>query len=784
MAARMFTRSSTQSALDDAIESPALARIGGVPLDLHGLWTILRWRARLIGAVTLGTIILAGAALAVLPPKYAATTIVLIDPRQPRVTTSEAVLSGIGSDAAAVESQVELIESSALAQKVIAKLQLDRDPEFTEQSVISVVTDGLRTLMGRSADNSPEAAMNRLVYRFLSGLSVKRRGLTYVLEITYSSKDPHKAARIANAMAEAYVDDQRAAKAEITKRATGWLDDRIEEMRARVRDSERAVADYKASISSVNVTQGNPLISRQIEDLTQQLTLAHTRSAEAQARLDRVQALRGDSSTMSEALQSTVIANLRSQYAEVARSEAEQSAVLGARHPAIIGLRAQLARLRTQIDGEIKRIQAGVRNDFQVAKAREASLEKELARLKAENSRINQDDVKLHELEREAQANRTLFEQFLGRAKETGEQQSLQLADARIVAPALVPIRPSRPPLLVLLVLAAIGGAILSIALVMLLEQFRRGFRTTDDVERALQYPALGVIPESGAGASGATSRKTDAAAVPPADAIAQAVFNNPASAFASSLSKMRNRLRRAPAVPDREVLAVLSTLPGEGKSTIACNLALASAATGVRTLLVDADTYTASTSRMFGLQGPGLRDVLQGRASLRDATVQDADTGLHVLGIDPAEVGAMDKTDRARGLAFVSECHKHYELVVVDSPAILTAAGNIPLLESVDRAVLVIEWERTDRQAVADALNVLGTQATKIAGAVLNKTAANWFRLVDDRRHTPHRNDASRQVAAIATHRAETSSPLAVRARRLPRAVAPQQSVTREMAH
>jgi uncharacterized protein involved in exopolysaccharide biosynthesis/Mrp family chromosome partitioning ATPase len=780
----MSTRNSTQSALDDAPDSPAATRTGGGPLDLHGLWTTLRWRARLIAVVTLGTIVLASAALAVLPPKFAATTIVLIDPRQPRVTTSEAVLSGIGSDAAAVESQVELIESSALAQKVIAKLQLDSDPEFTEPSIVSVVTDRLRALMGRGADNSPEAAMNRLVYRFLSGLSVKRRGLTYVLEITYSSKDPRKAASIANAMADAYVEDQRTAKADITKRATGWLDDRIQEMRARVRDSERAVADYKASISSVNVTQGNPLISRQIEDLTQQLTLAHTRSAEAQARLDRVQALRGDSSTMSEALQSTVIANLRSQYAEVARSEAEQSAVLGERHPAIIGLRAQLSRLRTQINAEINRIQVGVRNDFQVAKTREASLEKELTRLKAENSKINQDDIKLHELEREAQANRTLFEEFLSRAKETGEQQTLQLADARIVAPALVPIRPSRPPLLVLLLLAAIGGGILSIALIMLLEQFRRGFRTMDDVERALQLPALGIMPEIDASEIRATGSKTGIKAAPPAETIAQMVFNNPASTFANSLSKVRNRLRRTHAVPEREVLAVISALPGEGKSTFACNLALVSAAAGVRTLLVDADTHTASTSRVFGLQGPGLRDVLQGRASLRDATVQDADTGLHVLGVDPKQLGAIDKIDRARSAAFIAECHKHYELVVVDSPAILPVAGNLPLLESVDRAVLIIEWERTDRRAVADALTVLGTQATKIAGAVLNKAATRWCRLFDDGGRAFYQDRAPRQVIPLATHRTDTPSALVARARPLPRAVTPQQSVTRELTH
>jgi exopolysaccharide transport family protein len=746
----MLMRNGMQSALDDRIEPSSGRSINaGGSLDLHSVWTILRRRARLIVAVTLATIALAAAAIVVLPPNYAATTIVLIDPRQPRVTTSEQVLSGIGSDAAAVESQVELIQSSAVAQKVITRLHLDHDREFTSSSVMDAVTGALRTLIGRGPDNSPEAVSNRLVYRFLNGLAVRRRGLTYVLEITYSAKEAQKAANIANAIAQTYVDDQRAAKTDITKRASGWLGDRINEMRDRVRDSERAVAAYKTSISSVNVTQGNPLISRQIEDLTQQLTLAHTRTAEAQARLDRVQQLaqfRGDPGTVSEALQSTVIANLRAQYAEVARTEAEQSAVLGARHPAIIGLRAQLANLQRQISAEINRILVGVRNDLQVAKSRETSLEKELTRLKNENSKLNEADVKLHELEREAQANRTLYEQFLSRAKETGEEQSLQLPDARVVSPALVPIKPARPSLFLLLAIAATGGGILSIALVMLLEHLRRGLRTTEEVERVLQVPALGVIPEIGPAQlwTGFRKVKTRTAASP--GAVAQAVFNDPSSPFAAGVNKIRNRLRRLHGDAGHEVLAVVSALPGEGKSTLACNLALASAAAGVRTLLVDADVYTASTTRMFGIQGPGLWDVLKGKAVLRETIVQDADTGLHVLGAgaNSTQTRSLDDLGHARQALFVDECHKQYDLVVVDSPAILPVAGNIPLLESLDRALLVIEWERTDCQALSDALNILGTQAVKIAGAVLNRAAASWYRLFDDGRYPHYQNYAA----------------------------------------
>ena len=284
----------------------------------------------------MATVLLAEAATIVLPAKYKATTIVLVDPRQPRVTNSEAVISGIGSDAAAVESQVELIESSSLARKVVARLGLDQDSDFVAPSLLERLTEALLPAAAQDSQNVADRNVSRLVSRFQKNLSVRRRGLTYVLEISFSSTDPVKAARISGAVAEAYLDDQRSAKTDITTRASGWLGDRIGEMRDRVRTSEQAVAAYKSGNNIVDVTQGNRLLNRQTEDLTQQLALARTRTADARARFERVQQAAkqsGDPAALNESLQSQVIANLRSQYAETARVDAEYNAPLQAKYP-------------------------------------------------------------------------------------------------------------------------------------------------------------------------------------------------------------------------------------------------------------------------------------------------------------------------------------------------------------------------------------------------------------------------------------------------------------------
>ncbi len=728
----LMRTSANRSTLDDAYDAGSprernhSVTNSGV-IDLQNLWLALRWNIRLIATVTLATVIVAAAVLVLLPPKYKATTVVLIDPRQPRVTNSEAVLSGIGSDAAAVESQVELIESSALAKKVIASLDLANDPEINSASMIERVSRGLLFLVGHDHAGAPEREANRLVYRFQSGLSVRRRGLTYILEISYSAKDPQKATTISNAVAEAYLEDQRAAKSGITDRASGWLGDRIEEMRDRVRLSERAVAEYRASNNSVDVTQGNKLINKQVEDLTQQLTLARSRTADARARLTQVEAAKqSGGAALNEALQSPVIASLRAQYAQAAGLESEYRALYGERHPTLVGARAQVAAVQRQLDNEITRILTGVRNDYEVASSREATLERDLNKLKAESSDLGRADVKLRELEREAQANRALFEQYLARAKETNEQRSLQIADARIVSPALVPIKPDRPTAVFLLLAATGFGFILSLGLVMLIEQMRRGFHSPGEIEEFLSLPSIGSLPQFND------------------PTPAQHVVQNPSSPYSGNLRAVRARLRHSRTTQRGDILAVVSALPGEGKSTFACNFALTSAIGGARTLLIDGDLYTRSVSKAFDLSGPGLWELLQGVPFKNVLTIDR--TGLHVMGASaPANTtGRIEDINKARLEAFLLACRDTYDLIVIDTPAILPMAGNMPFVECAERAVLVAEWGKTERQATAEAIDLLGADGRhKVAGVVLNKVAVEWYRLFESGRYLHYRSYA-----------------------------------------
>jgi capsular exopolysaccharide synthesis family protein len=738
----MLTRNSANPPqLDDSVQS-ALARVGTLDrvepsadtnaFDLRTFWLTLCWRARLIAGITLAAVALATVALIVIPPKYQATAVVIVDPRQLHVTDTPTVLTGIGVDAAAVESQVEIITSTALARKVITAMKLEDDPEFYRTSSWDEISSGLQALFGGDPGALQRTKEGRLISNLQKNLIVRRRGQTYVLEINFYAKEAAKAARIANAVAQAYLADQREVNSSTTADASEWLDSRMQDMRERVRRSDEAVESYRSSHNIVDVTQGNKLINRQIEDLTQQIALTRTYAADARARMEQVESAarrKDDPSTLSEVLQSPAITNLRSQYTEAARTVSEYSAMYGERYPALTVVRARLADVRRQIDDEIARILAGVRNDYQTAVNRQNSLEAALAGLKDQFAAADQADIKLHELERDAQANRDLFEQFLNRAKQTSEQQSMQIADARIVAPALPPLKPSRPAMSLLLGAAACAGLLLAIAIALLMEQMRQGFRSLREATQFLALPALGMLPTQPDDSEGSRNWLGSPSTGDAGGKACRFALRFPRSAYARQLRAIQARLFDD--MTTSKIVTVASAAPGEGKSTFACNFALAAADIGLRTLLIDGDIYTGKTGQVFGSRKAGLSEVLNEQISLRQALAKDPATGLSVLGArDPSRAVQPETIDTVRLESLLRQCRNEFDLVVLDTPAILPVGGITPYLKWADCAVLVVEWDGTPRQAVSEALDLLDTDAQKIAGLVLNKVSPRWFRL------------------------------------------------------
>lgn len=689
-------------------------------IDIRQLFNILRRRLSVIvGSVLLIT----GITLLVvfqLTPLYTASSLILIDPREQQVVDIEAVMSGLPPDSAAIDSEVEVLRSRTLAARVVAELELVGDPEFNGALVEPGLLASLNPLnLLRSPEDVAPAdkariERNRVIDAFQSSLSVSRRGLTYVISVSFTSQDAAKATRIVNKVSDLYVLEQLEAKFEATRRANDWLNERLSQLRGEVRAAQEAVEIYRRDNELVS-TSGVTINEQQLAELNGQLILARADLAEKEASYRRYRELRRSGSgadTLADVLQSPVIAQLRQQEAEVDRRQAELSSRYGDRHPEMIKVRAEKRDLAVAIDREVGRTVANVENEVVVTRTRVASLQKSLDELQGRSGEGGLKEVRLRELESDAEAVRTLYESFLERFKQTTEQTNLQEADSRILSQATIPTSPSYPNKTLFLALALVGSGMIGVGLAFALEQLDDAFSSVAQLEKALGIPHLVSVPDVKADGS-------DSGVNLPFDII----LKRPLSAYSEAFRALRSGIALSDVDDPPKVVLITSALPGDGKTTTALSLARASAAAGLKTVLVDCDLRRPSVHKSFGSSPElGIVEVLADQGELDDALMDDPTSPLSYL---PVKAGAANPPDLlgSRHMSnMLEKLRDRYDMVVIDSAPVLPVVDSRVLSRSVDKVVFVVKWRDTPRDAAANALKDLQEHGADIAGVVFER--------------------------------------------------------------
>ena len=409
-------------------------------------------------------------------------------------------------DTAVVSSQVEILKSDNIANAVIKKLNLTNSPEFGgDRSGSANASPSMVTEEDKKAALRRE--MNMAVGGLVSRLTINRVGLTYIIEIIYRSLDPDRAAQIANAVADAYITDQLNAKYEAARRAAVWLQDRINELHDQVAAAETAVVDFKKKHNLVN-TGGpdNRLIGQQqISELNTQLVASRAATAEAKARLDRINEILNSGSvnaTVTDTLKSDVVSRLRSQYFDLSLREADWSSRYGKDHLAAVNLRKQMQDIRDAIFEEVKRLAETYKSDLEIATQREDGLRKELSRAIAQSQTSDSAEITLRQLEATAQSYKKLYDNFLQRYTESVQQQSFPISEARLISPATPPTGKSSPKTLLILGVSCLFGSALGFGIGWLRDRADSAFRTTEDVEYFLDLDCLALVPRSSGTAS------------------------------------------------------------------------------------------------------------------------------------------------------------------------------------------------------------------------------------------------------------------------------------------
>lgn len=703
-------------------------------VDLRQLWRIFRRRLPVFAAVAFAVFALTVIVTMQMTPQYTATASVIIDSRQSQVVDIEAVLTGVGSDAQALDTEVQLIQSRSLALAVIERLDLTADPEFNSQlrepSGLGAITSAVRNFLSAlvpSQAASPgvddgQRTLESVTSAVLDRLSARRSGMTYVISIAFRSEDPAKAARIANAFADLYLLSQLEAKFDATERANTWLNERLDVLREEVRTAEQAVELYRAENGLLDAG-GSSLTEQQISDLNAQLAIQRAELSAAESSLRRVQTQldRGASlDTIGEVLRSETIRALRAQQTETSRRRSDLASRYGPRHPEFLAVEREVADLEEQISREIQRIVAGLETEVNVARQRVASLQNTLAGFRDELVTNNRALVRLRELEREAEASRTLFESFLNRFRQTSEQDDLTTADARIVARAPVPLEPSAPNWMLNLAMGLILAGMAGAGTIVLLEVFDNGVRTEADVERELGVAHIASVPLLGQGRFG---RKRSGKSDQPYDYIRE----NPLSGIAEAFRVIRSAILLSNIDAAHKTVAITSALPGEGKTTTTYSLGRISAMSGSRTLIMDCDLRRRLLTKAAAPQAAkGLLEVLSGDCTLDEVLVADAEQGLHILPVVESQFTPRDVFNSDAFKSLMAVLRQRYDLVLIDTAPVLAVTDTRVIAARADAVVMNVKWKTTPREAAASALETLHDVRANVLGVALAQVDMN----------------------------------------------------------
>ncbi len=683
--------------------------------------------------------------------RYEAAAVVQIDPRHKTITNLKGIISELQASAATVESEVEVIRSRAIALKVIDILNLRSEPDFgggkqragllsrlfgaadaDDAKAPQIVPpreenkprrshhDVAGSLRGPESPGLSEPQRDEVAMAFADRLDVSRVRNTLLIEIQFTASDAQKAAKIANTIAEVYLASQLEAKQNAAKFATRVLEKKLNALRKTVANAEHEVAAFKTK-NGIYASEGQLLSEKELARLMEQTVVARNATAAAQAKYQQAKKFLdagGGYGTLADVLESHTVRQMKDSLSRATARSAELATKYGNRHPEMQKSLAEVADARASLNREIRQLVANLKNEYEVAKHSEERLKRDLEAQKGKESLSKEASVKLNELQREAETSRQLFEALLARYKQTSETQGLQLPDARIVEQADTPLSPTGPKRKRMVILGFLIGLVGSIGVVLVLEFATTGISIPEEVELALDLDHLSSLPVVDTGGRGPIDRLT----------AVRLMLADPDGEFSESIRYMRREIDIRRPHDGPRVILTASSLPGEGASMVASNLAHYYAMTSGRTLLIDGDMRMGMLSRSLAPTcAAGLREVLADGIGLQQAILADNKTDLHFL---PASNGQFshhscpELLSTVRMSSALAQLKQHFDTIIIDAPPLLPVIDGRVLADYADQIVFVMAWRTTPKQLAKKALRGLAINHGKVVGVAVNKVA------------------------------------------------------------
>jgi len=684
------------------------------------LWTII---TALLVIVSLGLL-----ATLKQKPVYRAQALLEIAKENPNILTVQELFQLENVSDNYLETQYKVLQSETLARRVIGDLRLDRVKEFSPGAE-----------KGLPADPQTEQIVLR---RFQDRLSVEPVRRSRLVQVSFESEDPRLAADVMNALASNYVQENLETRWEATQKASEWLSQQLQNLKAKLEKSEDELQNYAQShgLLFLETEKGDTenIVDQRLRELQEEMTKAQGDRYEKESLYRLV--LAGDYSALPGVVDNKLMQDLTLQLANLERQKAELTLVFSDTYPRVKETQSQIDRIEQMLTQERKRAAEKISNDYLAAVRRESLFSQAFEDQRKQANLVAERSVQYNILKREVDSNKQLYEGLLQRLKEAGVSAGLKASNIRIVDAAVPPTKPVKPRILLNMTLALSLGLSFGIGMAFLQEHLDNTLKTAEDVERFLRVPALAFIPSRdslhhhakrlyGQAEQGALKTNGNGHSLPLEKNLANvwvridAGYGTPHSALSEVFGGLRTSVLLSKAGKPPRSLTFVSAHPSEGKTTVASNLAISLAQLGKRVLLIDGDMRRPCIHKMFDIQSSstGLVGYLTGQEHWTGLVQHTGISDLDCLPCGPIPPNPSELLSSERMPALIREALNEYQFVLVDAPPLLNVADGRILATMVEGAILVVKGGATRRELVQRARLYVRDVGAHLIGVVLN---------------------------------------------------------------
>ncbi|MEW6584865.1 MAG: polysaccharide biosynthesis tyrosine autokinase [Nitrospirota bacterium] len=682
---------------------------------LRRKWIVIAFLVAVVTTVTIGTFLKT--------PMYKSTITIRIDKENPNILSFKDVVNLERTEEDYYQTQYKVLKSRNLAKRVIRSVRLDTDnPEFTPAKKSGEADGGV---LGRKAGFLTDDGISvNLVDSFLRKVEVSPLQKSRLVNVSYISSNPEFAARVADAIGEAFIELNIESKFEATQQARTWLEKQLEAMKGKLEQAEERLNDYASRNEIIFLEKtdadgksgdGESIVTRKLSELSTELTAATSERISREALYREINS--GDPDASSVVMNNPLILDLKKTYASLEADYNQQLKIYKPEYPKMVRLKEQMSQVKKKIDLETRKIVTSVKKDYGAAVKRETQLKSALGMQKKEALDLNQRAIQYQILKREADTNRELYNGLLQRLKETGVSASLTASNIQVLDKAEVPGSPFKPNKTLNIMLSLIVGLFGGIGLAFFTDYLDNTIKTPEDIEKRMSLPPLGLVPYY-------TENKENL----PVESVAHGDARSP---MAEAYRSIRTFLLLSTGGKPPRIMMVTSPTREEGKTTTAVNTAISLTKSDVKAVIVDADMRKPRLHNIFHVDNTvGLSSFLSGNAEIGDGIIKTTQIeNLHVVPSGPIPPNPAELLGSFKFQELIYGLYPFYNFIVIDTPPVLGISDPLIVSQKADGVIMVVRSGKTPKEAAQEARRLLAGVNAKILGVVLNSMDQAAFR-------------------------------------------------------